>query len=475
MSGPLPDLALPGSPCGKADAGRRTTVLLSVPFVRNARFLLSSSAFARLQREFDVVIVSPFADAPAFREEFDGPNTSFVTIEEPRHWLGIRLWGLTESARFMGFWYRHRASTTVQYWAEGRGRGLRGWLRTLGAALSEPPRLWRLLDRCVAPWAYDGKALDAAVTGPAVTVLTANWGYQSRLLAHWSARRGIPRVLLPYTTDQLIINGHLVADFDAICVQGGVERDCATVLHGVSPERIVDLGSIWFRIIDEWRERTVAGNVTPEQPRLLYAGVSSQYFPKLSEWAALQALTNAVANGTLPPVDLVYRPIATEDELVEIRRRCRMSGITLQTAEPVMFTMYAYGDGGTSIAAQIDSYLSDLTSVDVFVMSNTTTMALDALYLDIPVVANFGNLDLTRTERRSHPRLARDPVGLLDSGIAIVLDPQELVYAVRDALPPSDVHASAREITLQRWDAESAGWTETLVLLLKRLGAEATR
>lgn len=472
MSRTAPTMAS-SSPGAEPAATPRVTVVLSVPFVRNARFLLSSSAYGRLQREFQVVIVSPFADTPAFRDEFGGPNTSFVTPAEPRGWLRTRLFALTEKIRFMGFWYRNRATTTVQYWAVARGRGVTGMLRTLGTALTAPPGLWRLLDRWLGRWLYDSRALDAAVTGPVVTVLTANWGYESRMLAHWAARRDVPRVLLPYTTDQLIINGHLVADFDAICVQGGVERDCAIALHDVSPSRIVDLGSIWFRNIDRWRGRS-AGDGKRQRPRLLYAGVASQYFPKRSEWAALEALVAAAADGTLPPCDVVYRPIADDAELAEIRRRCDGApGIALQAPEAVMFTMYGYGDGGTSVAAQIDSYLTDLATTDVFVMSNTTTMAFDALYLDIPVVANFGNLDISPAERRADPRLTHDPVGLLDSGIAVVLDPRELVGAVRGALQQAHSHRQARALTLERWDAEPGDWDGKLVRLLQGLGAGA--
>jgi hypothetical protein len=466
---------VPSPPLGaERTATPRVTVVLSVPFVRNARFLLSSSAYHRLQREFDVVIVSPFANTPAFRDEFGGPNTSFVMSAKPRGWLRMRLFALTETIRFMGFWYRNRATTTAQYWAEARGRGLSGWLRVLISAISAPPWVWRLFERWLGRWMYDVRSLDAAVTGPAVTVLTANWGYESRLLAHWSACRDVPRVLLPYTTDQITINGHLIADFDAICAQGAVERDCATALHGVPPSRIIALGNIWFRNIDRWRERVAPYGGRP-RPRLVYAGVASQYFPKDSEWAAIEALVEGAGNGTLPPCEVFYRPIATQDELGNIRRRCdAASGVTLQAPEAVMFSMQGYGDCHTSIAAQIDGYLSDLASADVFLMSMTTTMALDALYLDIPVVANFSNLEISPARRRAHPRLTHDPVGLLDSGIAVVVDPQDLVGAVGDALQRGHAHRQARSLTLERWDADPGDWEGTLVGLLQSLSARAT-
>jgi hypothetical protein len=452
-------------------AEQRVTVLLSVPYARNARFLLSSSAYPRLQQRFDVVVVSPFAESHLFRSEFDGPNTMFARPAQPRSRLRLRLFERTEAVRFMGYWFIHRKRTAAQYWAERRKTGIAEWLRTLQGALAAPPSLWRLLDRLVARWVHDTTDLDASVNGPAVVVLTANWGYQSRMLAWWASRRGYPCVLLPYTTDQLTVNGHLIADFAAICVQGRVERDCAAMLHGVASARVLELGNVWFRNIDAWRQRTMRPTARKMRKRLLYGGIASAYFPKSSEREALQALVAACSDGTLPPCDVVYRPIGNVAELAEIQRLCAATpGLTLQLPEPAMFGMEQYGD--RPIGDDIDSYLSGLAAADVFVMSAMTTMALDALYMDIPVVANFGNLDLTVTERRLHPRLKYDPLRLLDSGIAIAFTPKDIVSAVGDALNGSVAHSMAREQVLQRWDADSTDWEERLVSLLQRLGAE---
>src|SRR3954462_5171530 len=142
-------------------SARMTTrlVILSVPFVRVARVVLSDLVLGTIRRECDVVIVAPFADVAAFQRDFAGPRTSFIKWA-PRAFRRIQrgLYAASEIMRRCGYYRRLRrhgmayyvANERVVFGANGEDTQIRG-MRALGyrtlAWLGRWRPAWRLAER----------------------------------------------------------------------------------------------------------------------------------------------------------------------------------------------------------------------------------------------------------------------------------------------------------------------------------------
>ena len=146
-------------------------------------------------------------------------------------------------------------------------------------------------------------------------IQSASWGFQDRLLG-WMARKHKWRtVMMPYTTDQLSINGHLISDFDAVCVQGEMEYYLVSKYHKVLVNQVMKLGSPWARYIEETHFR-IKNKVRAKKKKkqIIYSGVGHTYFPIESEFYGLELLLGAIKTGEIVDTEIVYRPIVLTEE-----------------------------------------------------------------------------------------------------------------------------------------------------------------
>ncbi|MDO9490393.1 MAG: hypothetical protein Q7J32_18645 [Sphingomonadaceae bacterium] len=458
---------------------KRRLVILSVPYLRVTRVLLSPTLLDALGADADIVVVGPFAAAAEFKAQFEGRGIDFLECA-PRSLLPQPyrfIYALSELMRMFGFWFRHRDAGLGYYWQaeqiefgdEGADRPkslARRWLQRLTGVIGRSRGAWKLLDRVVARRLYDDPALRARMAAAAeITLVQASsWGFQDRMLASLASRAGARMILLPYTTDQLWVNGHLLADYDVVAVQGPFEERCARAYHDVPDARIEMLGSLWFRTVDSILER---GLVTTDRPagaarRVLYAGVSRRYFPRESEYLALHALLDAQRDGRLPAFDLVYRPYAMDEaERRDIEQRVTGIGpIELQWPEDVCAGLDDAAAG--LIEPQLVQYLGRLASADVVVMSHTTSLGWDAAYLGSGVVANFadpsGVLARRGTQLRFLPGVGLD----CSPQLPVAQELDELVSLVGRQLGSREAALSAGRGIVDDWDHRHPALAEAL-------------
>lgn len=447
----------------------RRLVILSVPYLRVTRVLLSPTLLDALATDADILVVGPFAADEEFKAQFEGRGISFIEcaprdlLPQPHRFL----YALSELLRMFGFWFRHRRHGLGYYWHaeqlqfgdEGNDRRKslpRRWLQRVTGVLGRWRGAWKLLDSIVAGRLYDYPQLTARMANYAdVTLVQASsWGFQDRMLARLAARAGARMILLPYTTDQLWVNGHLLADYDVVAVQGPFEERCARDYHDVPADRIKMLGSLWFRTVDAIVDRGLVATDRSSETgrRVLYAGVSRRYFPRESEYLALHKLLDAQRSGRLPAFDLVYRPYAMDDaERREIERRVAAIGpIELQWPEDVCAGLDDVAAG--LIEPQLVQYLGRLASADVVVMSHTTSLGWDAAYLGSGVVANFadpsGVLARRGTGRRFLPGVGLD----CSPQLPVAHDLDELVRLVGDQLGSRAAALRAGRGIVDDWD-----------------------
>lgn len=381
------------APARSADTGSRL-VIVSVPLVRIARVTLSEPVLGYLRKISNVVVIAPFADQPTFQAAFNGHNTEFMKWQEPRlnrfqRWL----FAASEVMRVHGYWMRHRKRETA-YFAHNRLRvfGENGadkllspWHRLvfwLLGRMGTSERAWMLADRMLpARWSEHTALTAISRSYRHVTLIqSANWGMQDRALASLSRREGWRTALVPYTTDQLDTNGFLLNSFDAICPQGPFEYQRAVTLHQVAPSRLRHLGSAWFRHLEQIRNACGPTDARGLNPLVIYAGVSSLYFPRANEFAAVDAIAGFLASA-FPTHRLVYRPVELDAQRQsEIQKRYDpnpMVRVEWPSLSEIGLADYSSLDHDAALVR----YVQGMAGCKVLVMSNTTTLCIDAAFL----------------------------------------------------------------------------------------------
>ena len=472
----------------------RSLAVVSVPSIRTARFLVSSRAFARIRERHDVLIMSPF-HAPAFKQEFGGERVRFFDFDV-RELASGRLWarayGASEMLRFVGYYRRFR-NTGLRLqesmwvtWIYGRNgddrrRSLRQRviLRALGV-LGRHRKAWRTFDRLAGSWFYSVPLarLRRETDGydHVVVLHGANFGEQERFLNYAARRLGFRQVLVPYTTDQLSVNGYVIGDYAHVLAQGPCETDFAHRIQRVPEKNVASIGSIWFRNIEASLERQglrrppSAGRDTT---RILYVGHSSLYFPRSNEFAALDALLAAMASGALPAGHLTYRPLLDEpQELAEIQARYGSNPrVSVQVPQSACIGMTEFD--GPAISDQIDEYVRQLAETDIVVMSQVTTLCFDSLLIGRPVVSNVTDFTGTLARRRYSDYLDDDIYGLRRAGLPVVSSLPELIDTVAAVVSGNRDVTAFRDAALRDWDYAPPDWVERLMATLEPPGTAA--
>jgi hypothetical protein len=249
----------------------------------------------------------------------------------------------------------------------------------------------------------------------------------------------------------------LLNAFDAVCVQGPWERERARAFHGVPEERIVALGSAWFRHLDLIRRinRTAAARA-PDEEFVLYAGVSSRYFPRESEFAGVDAIHSFLERSG-SPYRLVYRPFEM-DETERDRIRCRYEG-------RVVLQWPSQSEGGLSEYSAADQeaalrrHVENLTGCRLLVMSSVTSIALDVAFLeDCPAVANW--CDPTGTLQRRHMHLYDRSWA---PALRVAESIPELFDHVAQLLGDRATGAAEAQALLEYWDFPAADFESDLL------------
>lgn len=476
----------------------RSLVIVSVPTIRNARFLVSSAAFPRLRERHDVLIVSPFKGAPAFRREFGGERVRFFefdTAELAAGRLWARAYGASEMLRFLGYFRRYRKAglrlqesmwVTWVYGRDGddqlrplwqriilRALGLVGWHR----------KAWRVFDWVGGSSFYAAPLArlrrEAAGYDHIAVLHGANFTEQERFLNFAAGRLGFRQMLVPYTTDQLSVNGYVIGDYERVFAQGPCEADFARRVQRVPPNNIAPIGSIWFRNIEAsiWRQglnQPRAASGTRPGPQILYVGHSSLYFPRRNEFAALDAMLAAMDAGTLSATHIAYRPLLDDpNELAEIQERYGShSRVSIQVPQSACIGMTGFQ--GPEISAQIDEYVRQITESDIVVMSQVTSLCLDALRIGRPVVSNVTDLTDTLSRRQYRTYLDDDIYGLRRDGLPIVDSLPDLLATVQALLTGERDMAAFREAAMRDWDYSPPDWIEQVVAALEPPGTASS-
>ena len=448
---------------------KRRLVIISVPFYRIAKVSLSNLVLGKLREKNDVVIVAPFAEEAGFQHNFGGTNTSFLGWKVgPLSGYQEMLYSISETMRMNGFWRRYKkyyiSNQYTRFGVDGRDNRL-GWLQCFGywvlSVVGWWPRAWKFVDHLIGTgWCRFPRLIEISRQYDHVTLIqSANWGQQDRALATLSLLHGWRKVMLPYTTDQLDVNGFLINKFDVVCVQGDYELKRAREYHALSESRICRLGSAWFQHLEVIRatieNRPATRQVTREF--ILYAGVSSLYFRRASEFEAVDAIVSLVSR-LKKKYNVIYRP----EELDNARRdaiRKRYEGsdvVELQWPSVAASGLAQFSE--VSQESALEQTANDLWGCSVVVMSTTTSLALDAAFLSgSGIVANM--VDSTGVLRkRKQDLLAHDWF----PGLRIADSMTQLLEHVECLLNSPEIAKQEAAQLLTLWDYRDVSFQATL-------------
>lgn len=473
----------------------RSLIIISVPFARNPRFFLSSKIFERLKEEYDLLIVSPFSDLDNFQEEFGGPNVFFEVFNKTDSQLNIllrKLYTLSETIRFNGYWFRFRNKKMRYYWWQSssitiddssekitiKKKAFRKQLITYFSGLIGYFRFsWRLFDRVFGAFFYDTENILRYTEKYKNVIIcqTANWGYQERFLTYFAHKFSYKCILVPYTTDQLITNGYLINNFNKICTQGPIETEYAIKYHGVHSQQICKLGMLWIRNIESLFPKHIREQQSNKGKEriILYAGVSPTYFPRISEFEAIDEILSAIKSGVLSNSKLIYRPVLKDDsELNVIKNRFQNEYfIEIQIPEPTLIGMSEYTITST-VKEQIIDYLKTISAISVLVMSGTTTLMFDALYFCLPTILNLADPTGTLKSRRvTDLFIEDDAVGIFSSGVSVIFSFHDLIQKIKEELDNPSSCAQVRENILSSWDYQNQNYVGDFMNLIKELSS----
>jgi len=429
-----------------------------------------------LQKHAHILIVSPFSNNKTFQKEFGSSKINFfnLTPSEQLRQPFISLYTVSEILRRYGYWTRYRNQGMGYYFLtrflslgeDGNDVELpllKQFIHNILGVIGIWRKSWRFIDKIIGPSIFEVSDLSAIAHGfEKVTLIqSASWGFQDRLLG-WMARKHKWRtVMLPYTTDQLLIQGHLISDFDSVCVQGQLEYDYALTFHNVPECRIKKLGSPWARYTEELQQRI---KVTKERKKIIgYAGVSSMYFPVESEFYGLELLLAAIDAKEIDNTEIVYRPIGATKEIrknIEARFSGK-SNLSIQFSQKACYGMDTY-DFSNNYEKALEEFVQQISRYDLLVMANFTSLFIDLAYIGVPSISYLFDSTGVLLKRKLEKRLNNYGRMSLHPDLPVVLNENQLIPEVKKLLNAPEKAQKQVEKTVQQWDYKNANFNKIL-------------
>jgi len=457
---------------------KKNLVIISVPFQRLIRVLLSDSVLKPLCKQANILIVSPFASNQAFQKDFSDKPIDLIQWAAPekiRQPFGL-LYIVSESLRTLGYWRRNHKKGMEYYLAiiykqfgiDGDDKNISFFKRVvfyLISILGLWSKSWRVIDKIIGPSVFNFPTLQNITQGynEVTLIQSANWGMQDRMLAWMGRKEKWRTTLIPYTTDQLYCNGYLISDFSVICVQGTAEDGFARTLHNLPSERVKKLGSVWFRNIEQIKKSLSIKKDNGEIRKILYAGVSSRYFPRSSEYLGLEIILHACSCNELSNTHIIYRPLGETKEIrKEIEERYKNTpNLTIQFAQQSCYGLEEFG--GVSNSEGLKEYLKQLVDIDILVMCLGTSLTLDAASMGIPTVCYI--VDFTNVLKKRETHLFFNKEGRFDiyPSVPVIHNQSDLVPAINDLLNDKEKAASQVRHLTSLWDYPDADFQKILL------------
>ena len=463
---------------------QNTLIIISVPFKRNSRYLLSSLLYSKLKENYNILIVSSFKISSTFKAEFSENNVNFYecNLFNKSRILNF-LYNLSELIRTNGYYFRHRNKGLEYEWFQTTNISFdndkgpfkkkikSSFISYITGFIGYYRKSWNFFDFLFGRFFYNTDSLIniAKPYKKTVIVQTANFHYQERFLSYTSSLLESKLIMAPYTTDQLSINGYLIGDYDIVCTQGTVEENYLLKFHDINAGRIFKMGSIWFRNIENiFKENNY--DVTHEglnnEKTIMYAGISSTYFNPKIELKAIDRILKEINNGHLKNCKLIYRPVLSDFEMDKlIKKYEEIKYLEIQRPQASMIGMTEFSE--EIIGDEIKKYVKDIASIDVLVVSQLTTILFDALFLDKPAICyNVNETDFDK--KRNDLYVSEDSFEVHLSGVPAIFNSlDKLISQIKKYINEPESIINIKEKFLSRWDTTNDDYINEFISLIE--------
>ena len=385
---------------------REKLIVISVPYIRLAKYFLSSKIYNQLKQECKVLIVGPMCGSEAFQKEFGDRNVCFLEFYDERFdskLLSI-LYNVSEGLRRFGYYKKIRHKLGI-YWSDhiqkkrrdltknGENKKNTHIYRYSAYVLGSLGRwnfLWKFFDFIIHFFYKHDEYLKAIKGKKTIVLHSANWGFQERILSYYSRSFNFKTIFIPYTSDQIAINGNFMVEHDVFLSQGSVETDFLVNSHGVRKERISKFGMIWRRNL----ESTIV--MPPDVCKykvIMYAGLSEEFYPFESELDSVDYLIDRIERGYFGNTKLIYRPdvLSERQRKIVIQKYSKKNYMKFQFISNNIAGLTGGYDGSESVKRSIEKYVEEIRNSDILVTSGPISLGMDAIHFNIPWIMNFSD------------------------------------------------------------------------------------
>ena len=363
--------------------------------MRIGKVFLSKNFISKIQgSDIELIIVSQNNLDLSFFMQFTFAKVSLVkTIEKESISFWGRIYGLSELLRTCGYWYKFRNKGLWYYYhnmfrqfsAEFPDKRFPFYKRTYLFFISffgQFSFLWKFFDSLLSFYFKIPEEIKKCKsnTEKVCLVQAACWGYQDRMLSFWAKKNNINSFLIPYTSDQLTMNGYLINDFKKVFVQGPIEFEYAKNIHNVDYNRILQAGSLWLRNIDATK------NEPPKKSnnkiRILYAGISDLYYPRIKELQIIKELVLFLDSHFNNRFEFIYRPYISNKKEIEVISSFfnKIDCFNIHFPDQLINSLSTSDDIiDVKQFSHID--ISSISDFDILIMSLSTSLAIDIAYV----------------------------------------------------------------------------------------------
>jgi hypothetical protein len=350
-------------------------LVLHVPYPRLVKHALSKPFIDLLNEKFSITILAPFKISEADLIYLGLNKEQFLNYSLNNKSIRRNICRVVDYFRRYSFFYRNSDKLRVKTYLEvlsgsAYPRILR-WIANLMSSCKLDQVFWKGLD--IFLWRfYTPPNIRNLNFNCDIFIQSSNWGFNDFAIKNAKFLKNAKKFLFPYTSDQIYSTGHLLFDFKKIYCQSEKERTFLKELHDYKGESGL-AGSLWFRHIDFLlHKKEIIPRRKPNS--IVYAGVSSEFFPKDSE---VQFVNNLQKQ--FPHHEIVYLPYFSCDEnkneLVNVQESIKVefteTGITEVSSNNLV-----------NLKSDIVRYIEKLIGANLFVMSFNTGMGIDFSYLN---------------------------------------------------------------------------------------------
>jgi hypothetical protein len=377
-----------------------TLIIISAPFQRLIKTHLSKNFLDALKINGDILVIAPFADNEDFLDSYKGAVTNFIKYEN-NHFLKVfksAIYLVIKTLRMNGYWRSNPeymgyyiANQYTKFGNNGNDKRVnfiqRIGINLLGFIGCRWKNSWQALAK-ILPINYSFKKniIENCSAYKKILIIQAcSWGEQDLELAILAKKYGWKSILVPYTTDQLLCNGWLYADYSAICVQGPLEKEYAMRFHRIPIEKLVELGSINFRKLNSYANKLNERDFNHQ--KIIYAGSIGRYFPLESELEGLEVILNAQILGKIPNFEIIYRSFGEDREKIEkLRSKYEFKNkFSIDYVSDIFSGMEKYCGEITEVAMK--EYIQKLNQASLLVTVGCTSLTLDAAFFGVPTIS----------------------------------------------------------------------------------------